>query len=94
MSKRSWPVDKSQLPTGERLQAIYLFGPEDGSLPQEVIDKAHHVVYIPTHGCMNLAATVNVVMYDRLTKTLGAIDDHTQVIAHRDNKNRLRVKES
>ncbi|RZR09965.1 TrmH family RNA methyltransferase [Vibrio vulnificus] len=75
-------------------KAIYLFGPEDGSLPQEMVDKAHHVVYIPTHGCMNLAATVNVVMYDRLAKTLDSIDDHAQVIANRDNKNRLRVKES
>ncbi|MGL0957467.1 TrmH family RNA methyltransferase [Vibrio vulnificus] len=75
-------------------KAIYLFGPEDGSLPQEVVDKAHHVVYIPTHGCMNLAATVNVVMYDRLAKTLDSIDDHAQVIANRDNKNRLRVKEN
>jgi tRNA(Leu) C34 or U34 (ribose-2'-O)-methylase TrmL len=25
-------------------------------------------VYIPTVGCMNLAATVNVVLYDRLAK--------------------------
>lgn len=73
-------------------KAIYLFGPEDGSLPQEVVDQAHHVVYIPTHGCMNLAATVNVVMYDRLAKTLGSIDDRKQIIANRDNKNRLKVK--
>lgn len=73
--------------------AIYLFGPEDGSLPQEVVDQADHVVYIPTHGCMNLAATVNVVMYDRLAKTVGKIDDHEQVIANRDNKNRLKVKD-
>jgi tRNA(Leu) C34 or U34 (ribose-2'-O)-methylase TrmL len=28
------------------------------------------VVYIPTTGCMNLAATVNVVLYDRLSKGL------------------------
>ncbi|EGQ9502089.1 RNA methyltransferase [Vibrio cholerae] len=73
-------------------QAIYLFGPEDGSLPQEVVDQAHHVVYVPTHGCMNLAATVNVVLYDRLAKSLGEIDDQAQVIANRDNKNRLKVK--
>jgi tRNA(Leu) C34 or U34 (ribose-2'-O)-methylase TrmL len=26
------------------------------------------VVYIPTTGCMNLAATVNVVLYDRMAK--------------------------
>jgi tRNA(Leu) C34 or U34 (ribose-2'-O)-methylase TrmL len=73
-------------------KAIYVFGPEDGSLPQEMVDKAHHVVYVPTRGCMNLAATVNVVLYDRMAKTLGAIDDHQQVLANRDNKNRLKVK--
>ncbi|MFN1581566.1 RNA methyltransferase [Vibrio rotiferianus] len=72
--------------------AIYVFGPEDGSLPQEMVDKAHHVVYVPTHGCMNLAATVNVVLYDRMAKTLGVIDDHQQVLANRDNKNRLKMK--
>ncbi|SUP39645.1 RRNA methylase [Vibrio owensii] len=72
--------------------AIYMFGPEDGSLPQEMVDKAHHVVYVPTHGCMNLAATVNVVLYDRMAKTLGTIDDHQQVLANRDNKNRLKMK--
>ncbi|HDM8183542.1 TPA: RNA methyltransferase [Vibrio harveyi] len=72
--------------------AIYVFGPEDGSLPQEMVDKAHHVVYVPTHGCMNLAATVNVVLYDRMAKTLGTIDDHQQVVANRDNKNRLKMK--
>ncbi|TDE22274.1 TrmH family RNA methyltransferase [Vibrio owensii] len=72
--------------------AIYVFGPEDGSLPQEMVDKAHHVVYVPTHGCMNLAATVNVVLYDRMAKTLGTIDDHKQVLANRDNKNRLKMK--
>ncbi|MHA7588044.1 RNA methyltransferase [Vibrio harveyi] len=72
--------------------AIYVFGPEDGSLPQEMVDKAHHVVYVPTHGCMNLAATVNVVLYDRMAKTLGTIDHHQQVLANRDNKNRLKMK--
>lgn len=73
-------------------QALYLFGPEDGSLPQELVDQAQHVVYVPTHGCMNLAATVNVVLYDRLAKTLGPRDDQQQVLANRDNKNRLKVK--
>ncbi|MFN1533185.1 RNA methyltransferase [Vibrio jasicida] len=73
--------------------AVYIFGPEDGSLPQKVVDKADHVVYVPTNGCMNLAATVNVVLYDRLAKNLGTIDDHQQVITNRDNKNRLKVKD-
>jgi tRNA(Leu) C34 or U34 (ribose-2'-O)-methylase TrmL len=86
-------VGASSLPRFEHPdKAIYVFGPEDGSLPQELVDKAHHVVYVPTNGCMNLAATVNVVLYDRLAKTMGTIDDHQQVIANRDNKNRLTVK--
>lgn len=43
---------------------LYIFGPEDGTIPQRVINKADSVVYIPTVGCMNLAATVNVLLYD------------------------------
>ena len=74
-------------------KAIYLFGPEDGSLPQDVVDKAHHVVYVPTVGCMNLAATVNVLLYDRLAKSAREIDDNQTILASRDNKNRLKVKE-
>jgi tRNA(Leu) C34 or U34 (ribose-2'-O)-methylase TrmL len=50
--------------------AIYIFGPEDSTVPQEVIDKADAVVYVPTKGCMNLAASVNVLLYDRLAKSL------------------------
>lgn len=49
-------------------RAIYVFGPEDGSVPARIVDRAQHVVSIPTLHCMNLAATVNVVLYDRLTK--------------------------
>lgn len=51
-------------------RAIYIFGPEDGSLSKEVLAWCEEVVYIPTHGCMNLAATVNVLLYDRLAKGL------------------------
>ncbi|MDO7644738.1 MAG: hypothetical protein MUQ62_08500, partial [Reinekea forsetii] len=49
-------------------RALYIFGPEDGSLSQAVIDQADAVVYIPTIGCLNLAATVNIVLYDRAAK--------------------------
>ncbi|MGL4938042.1 RNA methyltransferase, partial [Shewanella sp.] len=47
-------------------KAFYVFGPEDGTIGQEIIDKADAVVYVPTVGCMNLAASVNVLLYDRL----------------------------
>ncbi|MEE4685792.1 RNA methyltransferase [Pseudomonas alliivorans] len=49
-------------------RALYIFGPEDGSLDQDIRDWCEDVVYIPTEGCMNLAATVNVVLYDRMAK--------------------------
>lgn len=73
-------------------QAIYLFGPEDGSIPQELIDRADHVVYIPTVGCMNLAATVNVLLYDRLAKSPASLDSLERIVSSRDINNRLRMK--
>lgn len=48
--------------------AFYIFGPEDGNVRQELLDAVKYVIQIPTKGCMNLAATVNVVLYDRLLK--------------------------
>lgn len=49
-------------------RAFYIFGPENGTLSNEVIDWCQDIVYVPTEFCMNLAATVNVVLYDRLAK--------------------------
>lgn len=49
-------------------QAFYIFGPEDSSLGRNILDWCPHVVQIPTAICMNLAATVNVVLYDRMCK--------------------------
>lgn len=49
-------------------RALYVFGPEDGSIPPRILTRAQHIVSIPTRYCMNLAATVNVVLYDRLCK--------------------------
>lgn len=72
--------------------AIYIFGPEDGSIPQDVIDAADSVVYIPTIGCMNLAATVNVLLYDRLSKSHQTFDNDERVKSSRDINNRLKVK--
>ena len=51
-------------------RAFYIFGPEDGSIPKEVLSWCKFVVKIPTKYCMNLASTVNVVLYDRLAKQL------------------------
>ena len=53
-------------------RAFYVFGPEDGSLGKQVTDWCRDTIYVPTEGCMNLAATVNVVLYDRLAKAGGS----------------------
>lgn len=49
-------------------RAFYIFGAEDQTLGRRVLDRCRDKVMIPTRGCMNLAATVNVVLYDRLCK--------------------------
>ena len=50
-------------------RAFYIFGPEDGTLDKRVLSWCRDVVYVPMEtGCMNLAATVNVVLYDRASK--------------------------
>lgn len=49
-------------------RAFYIFGPEDGTLGTRITSWCRDIVYVPTNGCMNLAATVNVVLYDRLLK--------------------------
>ena len=72
-------------------QALYIFGPEDSSIEQDVIDQCDHVVYIPTVGCMNLAATVNVLLYDRLAKTSVMPIDDSVIKASRDTNNRTKT---
>lgn len=78
-------------------QAVYIFGPEDGTIKQQVIDYADDVVYVPTVGCMNLAASVNVLLYDRLAKSSvmqesdGQADD-VLIRQSRDTNNKVKVK--
>jgi len=48
--------------------AIYLFGPEDGSVPTSVRKLCHRRVFIPTRHCTNLGAAIYVLLYDRLVK--------------------------
>ncbi|HWV13992.1 MAG TPA: RNA methyltransferase [Cellvibrio sp.] len=71
--------------------AFYIFGPEDGSLSQAVLDACDEVVYIPTIGCMNLAASVNVVLYDRLAKRVGSAIEDRPVAQNRDTNSRAKL---
>lgn len=72
--------------------ALYVFGPEDGTLNQTLIDRAEAVVYVPTIGCMNLAATVNVVLYDRLAKLPLPVNGDQLIRRSRDRNNKVKVK--
>ena len=49
-------------------RAVYVFGPENGSLEDHIINKCDKVVQVPTQYCMNLATTVSIVLYDRASK--------------------------
>lgn len=51
-------------------RALYVFGPENGTLGRGVWERCRDIVQVPTALCMNLAATANVVLYDRLAKQL------------------------
>ncbi len=48
--------------------AFYIFGPEDGSLPEDVTSWCRDKVYVPMDFCANLAATSYIVLYDRMAK--------------------------
>lgn len=47
---------------------VYVFGPEDGTIPQVWRRFCHQFIYIPSAHCLNLSAAVNVVLYDRRAK--------------------------
>lgn len=70
------PVCVEVDPTAELLphfahpdNAVYIFGPEDGGVGKGVRHICHRFVTIPSVSCLNLAAAVNVTLYDRLVKS-------------------------
>jgi tRNA(Leu) C34 or U34 (ribose-2'-O)-methylase TrmL len=74
--------------------AVYVFGPEDGTLSQDTVNRADAVVFIPAQSSLNLAAAVNVVLYDRQMKRSdwSAHTDNDQLIrSSRDCRNRLKL---
>ena len=48
--------------------ALYVFGPEDGSINSVTLRHCHRFVKIPTHHCLNLSTAVATVLYDRHLK--------------------------
>lgn len=69
------PVAVDLLPNAQSIvdykhpeRAFYIFGPEDGTLGQAITGYCRDIIFVPTAFCMNLAVTVNVVLYDRFAK--------------------------
>jgi tRNA(Leu) C34 or U34 (ribose-2'-O)-methylase TrmL len=46
-------------------EAVYVFGPEDGSIPKVWLSLCHRFVHIPSDHCLNLATAVAVVLAHR-----------------------------
>lgn len=51
---------------------VYVFGPEDGSVPQPIRALCHSFVAIPVAHCLNLSVAVGMTLYDRLIKDMWA----------------------
>lgn len=66
--------------------AVYVSGPEDGGVPKGVRTVCHRFVCIPgtKRTPLNLAAAVNIVLYDRISKQLrdhgSIIDDRAEAV--------------
>ena len=70
--------------------AFYVFGPEDGSVPETLISAADSVVYIPCEHNLNLGAAANIVLYDRVAKR-NYDSSNTAIKRARDNNNNRRI---
>jgi len=55
---------KYRLPREERMKGYR----EDGSISQVYLQHCHRFIIIPSHHCLNLAAAVYLVLYDRIVK--------------------------
>ena len=71
------PVCVELVPHAENLasfdhpeKALYVFGPEDGSVSQVFRMHCHRFIFIPSAHCLNLSAALNVVLYDRRVKRI------------------------
>lgn len=49
---------------------VYVFGPEDGSVPSTYLSHCHEILVIPVEHCLNLATAVATVLWDRKQKAL------------------------
>lgn len=57
---------------------LYVFGPEDGSIPKVLLAHCHRFLVIPTKHCLNLATAVSTVLWDRQYKRY--LNGHEEMI--------------
>lgn len=62
--------------------AMYIFGPEDGALPDGLLANCEHRVYIPSNYSLNLYSAVTAVAYDRVAKQHGVKLDGCPCCGH------------
>jgi tRNA(Leu) C34 or U34 (ribose-2'-O)-methylase TrmL len=64
------PIDIGRsVPAPSGRAPIYIFGPEDSSIPGAVLKRCHRFVTIPSFQCLNLATSVACVLYDAMVKS-------------------------
>ncbi len=68
--------------------AVYVFGPEDGSIPQSVLTACHRFVIIPTRKryCLNLATATSTILWDRAVKLGEVPDEDDEPAGHEDTQ--------
>lgn len=64
LTEQAQPLEQFHHPR----QALYLLGPEDGSLSRAALDFCQHVVSFNSRYCLNVASAGTVVLYDRHVK--------------------------
>jgi tRNA(Leu) C34 or U34 (ribose-2'-O)-methylase TrmL len=62
-------------------RAVYILGPEDGTLPEDIMQRTCATVRIPGRFCLNLAAAGAIVMYDRASKNGYSLGHHGPAVA-------------
>lgn len=56
-------------------EAVYVFGPEDGSLPKGIRTACHRFVIIPSDTALNLySAVTSVLLHRRITRQLAGLE--------------------
>lgn len=64
LDEKARPLESFVHPT----RAIYLLGPEDGSLSKKALEACHYLVQFDSKHCVNVAVAGSIVMYDRQQK--------------------------